>query len=215
MIIGVFDSGVGGLSVVNAIKEALPDLTIDYREDHEHVPYGTKTAEELYGYVAPILQAMIDDGARLIVIACNTVTTTLIDRLRSELSVPLIGIEPMVRQAALHTKSRCFAVCATPSTLQSKRYLELKYHYASGMNVLEPDCSDWAEMIELNQVNRQILQDRIEPVIAAGADIIVLGCTHYHWIEQEINTISAGRARVLQPESAIVTQLQAMLQRLV
>lgn len=214
MKIGVFDSGVGGLSVANAIRAALPEAEILLREDREHVPYGLRTTEEIRSFVVPIFQELADAGCQVIVVACNTVTTTLITDLRTNFSVPLIGIEPMVKPAASLTKSGVIAVCATPATLASPRYAWLKTEYAAGLTVLEPDCSDWALMIEDKQINHQKLVDRIAEVLTAGADVIVLACTHYHWIEQEIIALVAGRAEVLQPEAAIIAQLKRVLARL-
>jgi glutamate racemase len=131
--IGVFDSGVGGLSVVNAIKKELPELEIDYKEDHQHVPYGTKTVEQIYDFIQPIFQGFVNDGCKVIVVACNTVTTNLISQLRTEFPVPMVGIEPMVKPAAANSKSGVIAVFATPRTLQSERYKWLKDEYASGV----------------------------------------------------------------------------------
>lgn len=214
MKIGVFDSGVGGLSVANAIENALPEHEVVFRDDHEHLPYGTKPPEELLGYVLPILQVMAEEGCKVIVIACNTVTTTLITELRKKIDVPLVGIEPMVKPAAQQSKSGVIAVCATPTTLASPRYKQLKQEFAADIKVLEPDCSDWSAMIENNQINNQKIVDEIEGVCNEGADVIVLGCTHYHWIEDTIKTIANGRAQVIQPEPAIVEQLKRVIARL-
>ena len=211
MKIGVFDSGVGGLSVANAIQAALPALEITYVEDKAHVPYGTKSPERIYGFVLPILQKLVRDGCELIVIACNTVTTNLITQLRRELAVPLVGMEPMVKPAAEHTKTKVIAVCATPRTLLSERYAWLKQTYTSDVTVLEPDCSEWSSLIEAKQINERHIRATIEPLLQQGADVIVLGCTHYHWIEQEIKAIAAGRAEVLQPERAVIAQLQRII----
>ncbi len=212
--IGVFDSGVGGISVARAIKVALPDYDVLYVADKDHVPYGTKTPREIHGYVLPILQDLVNRGCKAIVIACNTVTTTMIGTLRQEISVPLVGIEPMVKPAAALTKSGVIAVCATPTTLASKRYTLLKSTYAKGVKVLEPDCSDWAHMVETNTIDRQHIQERIEAVCRRGADVIVLGCTHYHWIEDLIKHIARGRARVMQPEQPVIEQLKRVLKQL-
>ncbi|HVO86592.1 MAG TPA: glutamate racemase [Candidatus Binatia bacterium] len=214
MKIGVFDSGVGGLAVVQAIAKTMPELEIDYKDDKTHLPYGTKSIDEIYGYVKPIFKSFVADGCQIIVVACNTVTTNLIDCLRSEFEVPMVGIEPMVKPAAAATKSGIIAVCATPRTLSSQRYAWLKRQYAKGVKVLEPDCSDWATMVENNGVDRDKIAEIIDSVIARGADQIVLGCTHYHWIEQQINQIAAGRATVLQPEDAVVSQLKRVLAQL-
>lgn len=214
MKVGVFDSGVGGLSVANAIKKALPDAEVIFRNDSMHVPYGSRTPEEILGFVVPIFQSMVDEGCVVIVVACNTVTTTLIKDLRNQFAVPLIGIEPMVKPAAKQTQNRVIAVCATPTTLTSERYSQLKLEYTHDIQVIEPDCSDWSSMIEAGQVNQQIIAKRINEVLDSGADVIVLACTHYHWIETEIKELSKGRAEVLQPEEAIVHQLTKVISRL-
>ena len=214
MKIGVFDSGVGGKSVVNAIQKVLPELEITLAEDRANLPYGNKTPEQLYELVLPILQGLVEQGCQLIVIACNTVTTNIIELLRQELNIPLIGMEPMVKPAAELTKSGIIAVCATPATLASQRYSWLKQTYAKDVKVLEPDCSDWAELIEADQADRSHVHDQIEAVCNGGADVIVLGCTHYHWIEDIINEEAAGRAKVLQPETPVIEQLKRVLGQL-
>jgi glutamate racemase len=209
--IGVFDSGVGGQSVINAIKKELPDLEIIYKDDKKHLPYGDKTVEEIYTLVRPIFQEFVDEGCRVIVVACNTVTTNLISTLKEEFKVPMIGMEPAVKPAALASKSKIIAVCATPRTLSSERYQWLKHEYAKGITVLEPDCSDWAMMVENNQVDREKVAKNIESVCGEGADQIVLGCTHYHWIEEEIKDLARGRAGVIQPEKPVIEQLKRVL----
>lgn len=214
MKIGVFDSGVGGLSVANAIKKALPEHEIILREDKEHVPYGTRPPAELLQLVEPLLEELVEAGCGVIVVACNTVTTTLISELRRRFVLPLVAVEPMVKPAAQLTKSGVIAVCATPTTLASPRYRQLKQAYAANVTVLEPDCSDWPAMIEHKRINGQKINSRISQVLDAGADVIVLGCTHYHWIETEITELAAGRAKVLQPEAALIAQLKRVLAQL-
>lgn len=212
--IGVFDSGVGGLSVVKAIQKELPDLQIIYKEDWQNVPYGTRSIDEIYGFVKPIFQEFIDEGCQVIVVACNTVTTNLIEQLRADFSVPMVGMEPAVKPAAERTKTKVIAVCATPRTLASPRYHWLKEKYAKDVKVLEPDCSDWALMIENNSLDREKVAKEIEDSISSGADEIVLGCTHYHWIEEIIKEIAAGRAEVIQPEVPVIKQLKRVLAQL-
>jgi glutamate racemase len=214
MKIGVFDSGVGGKSVANAIQAALPDPEIILREDREHVPYGSRRPEEILGYIVPIFQSMVDEGCQVIVVACNTVTTTLIKELRERFSVPLVAIEPMVKPAAALTKNKIIAICATPTTLASARYAELKKEYAGEITVVEPDCSDWALMIEDNNINEHKIAQRINEALDAGVDVIVLACTHYHWIEETIKKLAAGNAQVLQPEPAVIEQLKRVLAQL-
>lgn len=211
MKIGVFDSGIGGLSVAWAIEQVLPLAEVIFVTDPEHFPYSTKAPDEIWQGIVPIFQQLVDQKCDAIVVACNTVSTTLIGRLRETFSVPMVALEPMIKPAVEQTKSGIIAVCATPTTLSSPRYAELKQQYASNITVLEPDCSDWALLIEGNTMNEQKIRQSIEPVLQAGADVVVLGCTHYHWIENEINDIAAGNAAVLQPEQAVVAQLRRVL----
>lgn len=209
--IGVFDSGMGGLSVAQAIKRALPNDIVIFENDHEHMPYGDKQPSELLALAVPILRGLVDAGCEVIVVACNTLTTTLITELRARITVPLIGMEPMVKPAAERTKTGVIAVCATPGTLASKRYAWLKQSYAQGVQVLEPDCSRWASMIEHNQVNEQVIEQQINAACDQGADVIVLGCTHYHWIADKIRAMAAARAVVIQPEEPVIARLKQLL----
>lgn len=212
--VGVFDSGVGGESVVRAIKNELPDVAIIYKDDKQHVPYGTRGIEEIYSFVKPIFEEFVAEGCDVVVVACNTVTTNLISRLRAEIPIPLVGMEPMVKPAAQATKTGVIAVCATPRTLQSERYAWLKNEYAKGVKVLEPDCSEWALMIENNDIDREKIAKTIEEVCDQGADEIVLGCTHYHWIEGLIKELVKSRAEVIQPELPVVHRLRKVLAQL-
>lgn len=206
MRIGVFDSGVGGLSVAWAIQQAFPDDRVEVVEDADNVPYGTKTPQQLYELTLPILQDMAT-RCQVIVIACNSLSTNCIADLRTVIPVPLVGLEPMIKPAAAQTKSGVIAVCATPATLGSRRYQDLKQRYAQDVQVIEPDCSRWASLIQANQLDRFSIHAQIEQACDAGADVIVLGCTHYHWIEGMVREAAAGRASVLQPEQAVIKQL--------
>ncbi len=213
MRLGVFDSGVGGLSVARAIGQAYPEHQVEFVNDAGHLPYGSKSNPELLALSLPILQALAE-RSDIIVIACNTLTTNLIQELRQKLPLPLVGIEPMVKPAAEQTLTGTIAVCATPGTLRSRRYAELKQLYAQDIRILEPDCSDWAGMIESAAPDHQKIISLVESVCQAGADVIVLGCTHYHWIEELIEKAADGRAAILQPEQAVVRQLGRVLQGL-
>ena len=214
MKIGVFDSGIGGKAVARAIEITLPEAEVVLREDRKNLPYGNKPPEELLTLVQPIMAEMVKAGCEVIVIACNTVSTTIIQELREQCKVPLIAMEPMIKPAAEQTKSGIIAVCATPTTLISERYKWLKENYAPGITILEPDCSDWAFMIEEDKVDGYKIAQRLTEVLDQGADIIVLGCTHYHWIEHEIRVLCTGRARVLQPEQPVIAQLQRVIAQL-
>ena len=213
MKIGVFDSGIGGLRVAKTIEKDLPGNEVLFVHDTpDHFPYASKAAEEIYGFVLPHIQGLVDTKCDLIVVACNTVSTTLINRIRRHFdSVPIVGIEPMVKPAAKLTKSGIITVCATPTTLHSARYKWLKDTYAQDITVLEPDCADWSYLIEHNQMNEDRIRAEIIPTLQAGSDVVVLGCTHYHWIEREIRAITATKALVIQPEDAVVKQIRRVL----
>lgn len=215
MKVGVFDSGVGGLSVVKAIEKAFPEVEVVYKEDKKNVPYGDKTTDELKFLVLPIMEQFVAEGCDILVIACNTVTTNLADYIRQRISVPIIGLEPMVKPAAEITKTKTIAVCATPATLSSERYAWLKDEYAKGVQVLEPDCSDWASMIEADAVQHDKIASRMQAMCEMGADVIVLGCTHYHWIQEQVESVANKYgASVIQPEEAIVSRLKTVLAQL-
>ncbi len=211
--IGVFDSGVGGQVFVNAIKKAIPDAQVTYLTDTKNIPYGSKTKTELLKITKPLIKQLAKE-TDLIVIACNTVSTLLIEDLRKLVDIPLVAVEPMVKTASSKTKSKIIAVCATPATLSSPRYKHLKNEYATGIEVIEPDCSEWSAMIQANELNMDKIESTIKDVCNKGADVIVLGCTHYHWIEKEIDEISADKATVLQPEQAVILQVLRVLEQL-
>lgn len=212
--IGVFDSGVGGQSVADAIVQAFPDDKIIYKNDTKNVPYGTKPPEELYKLVFPILQSLAEQ-VDVIVIACNTISTLFANKLRNVIVVPIIALDPMIKPATEQTKTGVVAVCATPATLGSERYSWLKDKYASDIVVLEPNCSNWSSLIESNSMNMGLIRNMVEGVCGGGADVIVLACTHYHWIEQDIKAVASKYgASVIQPEQAIVKQVRRVLGRL-
>lgn len=212
MKVGVFDSGVGGKSVAAAIELALPDIDVRFVHDApEHFPYATKQPDEIYGFILPIFQSFVDEGCDAIVVACNTVSTTLVTRLRSAFDIPMVALEPMVKPAALLTKSGVITVCATPTTLASERYAWLKRTFGNACTFIEPDCSDWSSLIEHSQMNEKRLHQGLDEALGQGSDVIVLGCTHYHWIEQEVRRLAGPEVRVLQPEQAVVMQLKRVL----
>lgn len=211
MKIGVFDSGIGGKSIADAIEQALPLDEVIFVNDSQHVPYGNRDPQEILSFIVPIFRKLVDDGCQVIVVACNTVTTTLIEQLRQSFSVPLVAVEPMVKPAAQLTGSKVIAVCATPTTLASARYAELKEMYAKNITIVEPDCSDWSSLIEENEITKAKISEDIMPALQKGADVIVLGCTHYHWIEQEIAEIVGSRAVIIQPEQALISQLKRVI----
>ncbi|HMS23912.1 MAG TPA: glutamate racemase [Candidatus Saccharibacteria bacterium] len=211
--VGVFDSGVGGKSVANAVESAFGNIEVICVEDSTNLPYGTKTVETLEKLVVPILQDLAEK-VDVIIIACNTISTVLGEKLRQQLDVPIILVVPMVKTASSLSKKKVIAVCATPTTLGSQRYQQLKEQYAHDIEVIEPDCSDWSSLIEANEMSKHEIGKMVDQVREKNADVIVLGCTHYHWIEDLIVAVAGPKITVLQPEPAIILQLRTVLEQL-
>lgn len=212
MKIGVFDSGIGGKAVAQSLEVAFPKAKVLYVHDQAHVPYGSREESEIIALTDAAIQPLLKDACDVIVIACNTATAAAIETLRAWYpDTPFVGLEPMVKPAAAATKSGVIAVCATPYTLSSARYQSLKQTYAQGVIVLEPDCSEWATMIEDDALNERQVRESIEAVCQQGADVIVLACTHYHWIKEDILEIAAGRAEVIDPSAAIAERVRELL----
>lgn len=213
MKLGVFDSGIGGEAVAAALTSTFPQAEILTANDREHVPYGDKNPSEVRDLTDAAIQPLLEAHCDVIILACNTATALVIETLRSKYpGQKFIGIEPMIKTAANHTKSGIVAVCATPATLASERYLTLVKKHAQHLEIIEPDCSQWAYWIENNQLNQAHVAEIINNVCARGADVIVLGCTHYHWIKELIIELAAGRAEVIEPSEAIGRRVAQLLE---
>ena len=212
MKIGVFDSGIGGKHVAGSLKKDFPQHEIIYVNDSDNVPYGGRKELEIITLTDYAIQPLIMNQCQIIVLACNTATAAAIEVLRGKYpSIQFIGLEPMVKSAATITKSGTIGVCATPYTLQSDRYLSLKNKYAGNLSVLEPDCSKWAYMIEHNQIDDANIFETVEKLCSKGADVIVLACTHYHWIKDDILKAVGEKAIVLDPSEAISRRVNQLL----
>ena len=212
MRLGIFDSGIGGEAVAATLQITFPQAEILTVNDHENVPYGSKTRNQVLHLTETAIQPLLQADCDIIILACNTATMLAIEPLRARYPrQKFIGIEPMVKPAALLTKSNIIAVCATPATLASNRYQELKQQFTSGLTVLEPDCSEWAYMIQNNQVNHSKIEHTINSICDQGADVVVLGCTHYHWIKDLIVEVTRGRAKIIEPSEAIGRRVEQLL----
>lgn len=213
MKLGVFDSGIGGEAIAAVLRLVFPTVTITTVNDHKNVPYGSKTPGEIINLTDVAIQPLINANCDVIILACNTATAVAIGTLRTKYpNQKFIGIEPMIKTAAELTRSHTIAVCATPATLASDRYNKLVKKFGGGLSIIEPDCSNWAQMIEDNKINYQLISRTINDMCDRGADVIVLGCTHYNWIEDLITKIADGRAKVIEPSSAISNRVKQLLQ---
>lgn len=212
MKLGIFDSGIGGEAVASALRETFPNAKIVSVNDRRNVPYGEKTPTEVIRLTETAIQPLIEDDCDIIILACNTATACAIEKLRNRYpEQKFIGIEPMVKTAAQLTRSNIVAVCATRATLASARYKKLTETYGKQLSILEPDCSEWAYLIENNKINREHIAEVVNTVCERGADVIVLGCTHYHWIKDLIIEQASGRALVIEPSEAIGRRVKELL----
>ncbi len=210
--IGVFDSGVGGQAVATRIQQLFPHVEVLSVSDSTNMPYGLKRRAEIIRLTLHAVQPLIDAECDAIVVACNTATTNAIDELRAAHPlVHFVGIEPMIKPAARLTKTGTIAVLATPSTLQSHAYHRLKHRWAPQLNIIEPDCSTWAGMIEDGHDDRIALHSVMDELRRWDVDVIVLGCTHYHWIKDRIQGAAGPRVHVLEPSDAIGARLDSLL----
>lgn len=210
MHIGVFDSGIGGKSIADALGQAYPGARISYVHDSEHMPYGDRSAPDVQHLTETAILGLL--GCDVIIIACNTATAVAIEYLRKRYPEQLfIGLEPMVKPAVNRTNTGMITICATPATLASKRYYKLKETYAHGIQIYEPDCSDWARMIEHNQIDDRKIAHMVEESRNLNSDVVVLACTHYHWIRSRIEQLAGPNVTVLDPSAAIVSRVAELL----
>jgi glutamate racemase len=212
MRIGIFDSGIGGKAVANTLAKLLPSAEIISINDHDHMPYGNRKPGEIIKLTKKAILPLLNLECDAIIIACNTATTVAISALRQSYpGVNFIGIEPMIKPAATLTKTNCIAVFSTPSTLQSDRYKKLKRDWAKGIKIIEPDCSDWAELIENNRSEEIDVISAIKLLSNNNVDVIVLGCTHYHWIKQRIVDTAGPKVTILEPSDAISERVKNLV----
>lgn len=211
-MIGVFDSGLGGLSVLAAIAAALPRADLLYLADAAHVPYGDKPDSFITGRVLAIGQHLADQGCTLLVVACNTATTAAIQALRDHLpGIPVVGVEPGVKPAAQSSLSHHIAVLVTESTARSQRLAELIERHAAGSRVDIVPCPGWATHVETLQAAtpefRSEIAAKIDPLIASGVDRLVLGCTHYAFLAPLIAPRLKGQAELVDVAAAVARQV--------
>ncbi len=211
MKIGVFDSGIGGEAVAQALRRHFPNASIILADDRKNAPYGSKDQQEIIDLTIEAVKPLLDARCDIVVIACNTATTSAMPSLeRRYPDQNFIGIEPMIEAATKQSKTSKICVCATPATLRSLRYEELKNSHGKDAVFIEPDCHDWAQMIEDNDVNESIVSERLQFALSSGADVIVLGCTHYHWIKDLIEKIARGRATIIEPSDHVAMQIRQL-----
>ncbi len=214
--IGVFDSGIGGLSVANASYSLLPQESIYYYADTGRVPYGPRSKAEILQFSREITQLLLDQGCKMIVVACNTATAAALQQLRKEWpKVPFVGMEPAVKPAAQATRTGKVGVMATLSTIQSERYAQLMHRYAAEVEVLENPCVGRVPLIEqgllADNQTKQLLQTIVQPMLHQQVDTLVLGCTHYPFILPLLEELVGPSCKLIDPAPAVARQVARRL----
>jgi glutamate racemase len=216
-VIGMFDSGVGGLSIFRAVRAMLPNQPLIYFADQVHVPYGVRPIGEVRRFSIEITRFLLQFGAQLIVVACNTASAASLQILRQEFpGIPFVGMEPAVKPAAEQTHSGVVGVLATYATFQTEMYASVVERFAHGVTVLQDPCPGLVAQIEkgdlLGSETRRILEKALQPMLAKGADTIVMGCTHYPFVIPLIHEIVGVDVRVIDPAPAIARQTARLLE---
>ncbi len=215
--IGVFDSGVGGLSVLRAIRQQLPGVPAVFLADQAHVPYGPRSLEQVRLFSEAITRYLLGRGCKLIVVACNAASAAALQFLRQKFpDTPFVGMEPAVKPAAEHTRTGVVGVLATPATFQGALYASVVERFASGVTLLQHTCPGLVIQIEAGQLDtpptRRILEDALRPMLAQGIDTVVLGCTHYPFVIPLIQQIVGPEVRVIDPAPAVARQVGRLLE---
>lgn len=207
--VGVFDSGLGGLSVLAELQRHLPQVAFRYVADSGFAPYGPRSPREVRGRCLRIAEALVERGAQMIVVACNTATATAVDTLRANLSVPVIAMEPAVKPAAAATRSGVVGVLATEGTLASARFAALLDRFAREISVTVVPCPDLVDLVEQGFLNGAKVRSRVVARVREagndGADTLVLGCTHFPLLRPLIAD-AAGPGTVLIDTAAAVAR---------
>lgn len=219
--IGVFDSGVGGLSVLRAIRQEHPAQSLVYFADQEHVPYGSRSLEEVCSFSEGITRFLLAQGVRLVVVACNTASAAALHALRAMFpEIPFVGMEPAVKPAAEGTQTGVVGILATPATFQGALYASVVERFANGVVILQDTCPGLVKEIEAGRLggerSRAILEAALHPMLAQSVDTIVMGCTHYPFVIPYIEEIiqrypGSPPVRVIDPAPAIARQTGRLL----
>ena len=214
--IGIFDSGVGGLSVLRAVRRELPYEDILYLGDQAHIPYGPREKTQIRDFSYAITRFLLALGAKLIVVACNTASAVALHDLRKKFpDVSFVGMEPAVKPAAETTNTGKVGVLATPTTFAGELYASVVERFARGVMLFQDTCPGLVEQIEKGNLDgpetRRILKQALAPMLEGGIDTVVMGCTHYPFVIPQIETITGPSVRTIDPAPAIARQVRRLL----
>lgn len=215
--IGVFDSGVGGLTVLSSLRNLMPNEQFLYVSDDANAPYGKKSKEEIIERCNTIASILIDKGCKLIVVACNTATTNAIESLRKNFAIPFVGIEPAIKPAALKSKTKVVGVLATQGTLSSALFAQTSEIFAKNVYVIEQIGTGLVEAIETGSLEDpklfRLLSSYINPMLEKQIDVLVLGCTHYPLLYPILNNIIPKNIQIIDSAEAVAKQTLRVLEK--
>jgi glutamate racemase len=213
--IGVFDSGVGGVSVLREIRRDLPSEDLVYVADSGYAPYGDRAATYIEERAFAIMDFLVSRPVKAAVVACNTVTGVAVERLRARFDLPIVAIEPAVKPAVTGTRSGIVGILATTVTLESPNVIRLLATYGGGTTVVSQPCPGWVELVERGETDgpaaRAAVERYVRPLVARGADTLVLGCTHYVFLESLIGDVAGPGVAVVNPAPAVARQVRRRL----
>jgi glutamate racemase len=215
--IGIFDSGVGGLSVLREIRVQLPSESILYFADQGHVPYGSRGLEEVRAFSEEITRFLLALGAKLIVVACNAASAAALHYLRQSFpTTTFVGMEPAVKPAAESTHTGIVGILATPATFQGALYASVVERFGHGVTIMQDTCPGLVGQIEKGELDtpatREILEKALSPMLVAGIDTVVMGCTHYPFVIPMIKQVVGPDVRVINPAPAVARQTGRLLE---
>ncbi len=219
---GIFDSGVGGLSVFREIRKILPQERYIYFSDNAHCPYGEKSKEYVIDRAREITRFLLEKGADIIVVACNTATAAAISTLREEFPVKFIGMEPAIKPAVQNTRTGVVGVLATAGTLRADKYIHTREKFAEGIRIEEHVGQGFVELVESGNISGEeaeaTVRKSLEPLLSCGADTIVLGCTHYPFIAGTIGKVASElvpdrQITIIDPAPAVASHLADVMEK--
>lgn len=215
--IGVFDSGVGGLSVLRAIRMQMPEESVIYFGDQGHIPYGPRPMEQIQSFSEAITKFLLAQKAKIVVVACNAASAAALKYLRVKFQdISFVGMEPAVKPAAEKTGTGVVGVLATPATFQGALYASVVERFAAGVELLQSTCPGLVQQIEKGDLDgpetRRILAEALDPMLARKIDTVVLGCTHYPFVIPLIEQIVGGQVRVIDPAPSVARQVSRLLE---